>query len=125
MPAAVVDSVEFYPFFERLLAEAARTALCRAASIGRATEPRLCLEGAGLGPNGRRSLPQESKILNRTLPMNPHGPLASLARCSAGQGQALRATAEKAVVLDSALRAARSNSARPGREDAIRPNKKN
>ena len=56
----------------------------------------------------------------------PASPTAcpSLARCSAGQGQALRATAEEAVVLDSALRAVLAGTARPGREKQSRPIKK-
>ena len=48
----------------------------------------------------------------------------SVARCSAGQGQALRATAEGAVVLDSSLRAVLAGTARPGREKQSRPIKK-
>jgi hypothetical protein len=54
-------------------------------------------------------------------------PLPSIARCSAGQGHARhraamlthrRATAEAAVVLESALRSVQEWSVRPGREDA-------
>ena len=41
-----------------------------------------------------------------------------LARCSAGQGQALRVAAEEAASLDSALRSVLRKSARPGRKDA-------
>jgi len=47
-----------------------------------------------------------------------------LARCSAGQGRALRVAAEEAASLDSALRSVLRKSARPGREDADRPNQK-
>ena len=47
-----------------------------------------------------------------------------LARCSAGQGQAHRVAAEEAASLDSALRSVLRKSARPGREDADRPNQK-
>jgi hypothetical protein len=55
----------------------------------------------------------------RKKPNGSSRPPPSVARCSAGQCQALRVAAEEAASIDSALRAVQLRSARPGRENAI------
>ena len=97
----------------------ARIALYRAASTGRAAEPRLA------GSRGSRpvAIAPPDHDASVAMPMSATT-VMSVARCSAGQGQALRVTAEGEASLDSTMRAVLSGTARPGREKQSRTIKK-
>ena len=105
------------------LAEEARVALYRAASIGRATEPRLA-GSRGSRPWRATIAAARKEDLGWNLAEDRHGLLQALHGARPGQGQALRAAAEEAAGLDSAC--APCGRRTHGRDGKVRsrPNKK-